>query len=66
MAYEIDFINGTAEVPEKAYRHLREKCDMQKTDAKKQQLCPVCQTPIYLRTGACHVCTTCGTSQGCS
>lgn len=28
--------------------------------------CPICGSMNFLRTGNCHVCATCGESQGCS
>lgn len=28
--------------------------------------CVSCGGTVFLRTGTCHVCQTCGTSQGCS
>ncbi len=28
--------------------------------------CSTCGNGQFIRTGTCHVCTTCGTSQGCS
>ncbi len=30
------------------------------------QPCGVCGGTTFLRTGTCHVCQTCGSSQGCS
>ena len=31
-----------------------------------QEPCPECGGSDFMRTGVCHVCVQCGTSQGCS
>lgn len=53
----------------KIYNNMFRKEDKQTITATKTSdhpPCPQCGGIFFLRTGTCHVCQTCGASQGCS
>ena len=56
--------------PTKIYAALLSIYELTKQDkgveVEGQTPCPECSGINFLRTGNCHVCITCGASQGCS
>ena len=49
----------------KLYELTRKKEEGEEINGELEP-CPICSGLNFMRTGNCHVCTTCGTSQGCS
>ncbi len=59
-AEEVDFLTGPVKAIESTVK------TSEPVSTSDHPPCGSCGGTFFLRTGTCHVCQTCGTSQGCS